>query len=155
MTLVSQILHFSGKSESLTWLIKCLTDCGNLEHFWHVEWFFAKCYSPSEHLAMDEVIMKFRKRVIFTQLYFWSINVLALKFASFVISQAIHMVWECAKEKTVMHTTMRNLIRSVEGVKTFYLFFLYTWWSVRKMNCCGIIQPNHKGVPCDFGHNLK
>jgi len=34
------------------------------------------------------------------------------------------MVRECAKEKTVIHTTMMNLIRRVEGVRTFYFVVL-------------------------------
>jgi hypothetical protein len=68
---------------------------------------------------MDEVIKTFGKRVIFTQIYLGRINILALKCACFVIPQAIRMVRECAKQKTVMHTTMRNLTTREEGVKTF------------------------------------
>jgi len=52
---------------------------------------------------MDEVIMKFRKRVIFMELHLGSMNFLALKSASWVIPQAIHMVRKCSKEKTVIH----------------------------------------------------
>jgi len=48
---------------------------------------------------MDEVIMKFRKKVIFMELYLGSMNFLA----SLVIPQAIHMVRKCSKEKTVIH----------------------------------------------------
>jgi hypothetical protein len=71
-------------------------------------------------MAMDEVIMKFRKRVIFMGLYLGSMNFLALKFTGLVIPQAIHMVRESTKEKTVIDTTMTILIRRVEGAKTFY-----------------------------------
>jgi len=42
-------------------------------------------------MAVDEVIMKFRKRVIFMDLYLGSMNFLALKYASLVIPQAI--IW--------------------------------------------------------------
>jgi hypothetical protein len=42
-------------------------------------------------MAMDEVIIKFRKRVIFMELYLGSMNFLALKYASLMIPQAI--VW--------------------------------------------------------------
>jgi hypothetical protein len=75
-------------------------------------------------MAMDEVILKFRKRVIFMELNLGSMNFLAIKFASLVIPQAIHVVTECAKEKTVIRATMMNLIRRVEGVKTFYFVIL-------------------------------
>jgi hypothetical protein len=70
-------------------------------------------------MAMDEVIMKYRKGVIFMELYLGSMNFLTIKFASLVIPQAILMVSGCAKEKTVIHTTMMNLIRRAEGIKTF------------------------------------
>jgi len=75
-------------------------------------------------MAMDEVIMKFRKRVIFMELYLGSMNFLALIFASLVIPEAMHMVRVCAKEKTVIHTTMMNLIRRMGGIKTFYFVVL-------------------------------
>jgi len=58
------------------------------------------------------------------ELYLGSMNFLALKFARLVIPQAIHMVRECAKEKTVICTTVVNLIRRVEGIKTFYFVVL-------------------------------
>jgi len=53
----------------------------------------AKFYNPSEHLAVDEVIVKFKGRVIFKQ-YIpkkRKENVSASKFTNSMMNQGIHM----------------------------------------------------------------
>jgi hypothetical protein len=52
---------------------------------------YAKFYNPSEHLAVDEVIVKFKGRVIFRQYIPKKGNVSASKFTNCVMTQVIHM----------------------------------------------------------------
>ena len=62
---------------------------------------YAKFYNPFEHLAVDEVIVKFKGRVIFRQ------NIppspkksSASKFTNSVMNQGIHMPWKCTWVET-------------------------------------------------------
>jgi hypothetical protein len=52
---------------------------------------YPKFYNPSQHLAVDEVNVKFQGRVIFRQYIPRKGNVLASKFTNFVTNQGIHM----------------------------------------------------------------
>jgi len=52
---------------------------------------YAKFYKPSEHLAVDEVIAKFKVRVIFRQYIPKKRNVSTSKFTNSVMNQGIRM----------------------------------------------------------------
>jgi hypothetical protein len=78
-------LHISDNSKKLgktdkycdkLWVLRTLADMPNDS--------FAKFYNLSEHLALDKVIVKFRRQVIFKE-YLRSINVQASKFTSLVV----------------------------------------------------------------------
>jgi hypothetical protein len=53
----------------------------------------SKYFAPSEHLAVDEVTVIFKGRVIFKQ-YIPKKNVLESKFMNYVTRLAAHMTWE-------------------------------------------------------------
>ena len=52
---------------------------------------YAKFYNPSEHLAVDNVIAKFKGRVTFRQYIPKKRKLLASKFTNPVMNQGIHM----------------------------------------------------------------
>ena len=52
---------------------------------------FSKFYNPSEHLVVDEVIVKFKGRVLFKQYIPKNGNVSASKCSNYVTLQDIHM----------------------------------------------------------------
>ena len=52
---------------------------------------YAAVYNPSEHLAVDEVIVKFKGRVIFRQYRQTKEKVSASKFTDSVMNQDMHM----------------------------------------------------------------
>ena len=68
---------------------------------------YAKFYNPSEHLAVKEVTVKFKGRVIFRQYISKKKKVLASKFTNFVMNQGIHMTLErnCVETHTPPMTT--------------------------------------------------
>ena len=61
---------------------------------------YAKFYNPSEHLALDEVIVKFKGRVFSGSISPRRGNVLASKFTNCVTNVGIHMTCECTWVKT-------------------------------------------------------
>ena len=52
---------------------------------------FSKFYNPSEHLAVDEVIVKFKGRIVFKQYIPKNANISASKCSNCVTLQDIHM----------------------------------------------------------------
>jgi len=48
-------------------LTEQMTDCGKYETFEIVRTNFSKFYNPSKHLAVDEIIVKFKGRLVFKQ----------------------------------------------------------------------------------------
>jgi len=52
---------------------------------------YAKFYSPSEHLAVDKVIVKFKGRVVFRQYIPKKRKRFSIKFTNYVMNQGIHM----------------------------------------------------------------
>ena len=111
----------------------------NRDHIWHNE---CKFYSPLEHLAADEVNVKFKGTVIFRQCISKKRNILASKFTNCVMNQGIHMIRKCTWVKThalplrtwLQHTTVRHWTCKVEGLghkifmDNFFLISKTFWW---------------------------
>ena len=57
---------------------------------------FSKFYNPSDNLAIDEVIVSFRGRVIFKQYIPKNASVSASEFSNFVTRLDTHMTWKYA-----------------------------------------------------------
>jgi hypothetical protein len=96
---ILQFLHFADNSrrpdqdDEYDWLWKIRTVFDTLNQA------YAKFYNPSEHLTVDEVIIKFKGRVIFRQ-YIPKKNISGSKFTNCVTTQVIHMTWEFTWVKT-------------------------------------------------------
>jgi len=56
---------------------------------------YSNFYSPSEHLAIDEVIVLYRGTMHSSSLSQKSTNISELKFTNSVILMATHMTWKC------------------------------------------------------------
>ena len=84
-------LHFADNSQrpdedeeyDRLWKLKTVSDKLNET--------YTKFYNPSEHLAVDKVIVKFKGRVIFRQYLPKKENISASKFTNSVMNQGIHM----------------------------------------------------------------
>jgi len=167
---LSHILHFlhfannsqrpdQGKEYDQLWTLRTFFDALNKAN--------AKFYKPSEHLAADDIILKFNGRVIIRQYI-----PMKRKRSSFKIyklcdesgymcdmrvylSKDAHSVTD---DMTATHATLRHLISRVEGLG--YKIFMYNFFSSPrlfddldgcKINSCETVQPNRKDLPCDFG----
>ena len=141
-------LHFAensqrpdnGKEYDWLWNVRTVFDTLNKA--------YAKFYNPSKHLAVDEVIVKFKGRVIFRKYcpkkkeQFWQQNLQTLWRIS------IHMTWKCTWVKThippltkwLQSTQMLDIwLAEVKAEDTKYLWtisfhpwdFLMTWTDVK------------------------
>jgi hypothetical protein len=124
---------------------------------------YAKYYSPTEHLAVDEIIVLFKGRVVFKQYTpkkhkRFGIKVYELcdsKGYAYDMRVYLEKDMTCATDKmTVTHATVAGLTRRVENVgHKHYMdnFFsspdLFDDLHSRKVNCCGTVRLNRKGMP--------
>jgi hypothetical protein len=131
---------------------------------------FGKYYNPSEHLAVDEVIVKLKGRAIFKQFIpskrkRFGIKIYKLSDATgYTYDMRVYLgkdAHTATKEMTATHATVRHLTRRVEGVRHKMFmdnFFsspaLFDDLSTIKINCCGIVRPNCKYMPPDFGSKI-
>jgi len=100
-----------------------MTDCGNYEAFEVIRTNFAKFHNPSEHLAIDEVIVKFKGRVVFKQYIPKERKSFGIKMfklcdsTGYTYDMNVYFGKERQRTKlhlTATHTTMTNLTRGVE-----------------------------------------
>jgi hypothetical protein len=127
---------------------------------------FSKFYNPSEYLAVDEVIVKFRGRAIFKQYIpkkhkHFGIKVYKLcDSTGYTYDMDVYLGrdrQQVAEHLTATHTTVRNLTRRVEGVgHKLYMdnFFsspdLFDDLAQKKIYCCGTLRLHRKGMPKDL-----
>ena len=128
---------------------------------------YAKFYNPSEHLAVDEVIVKFKGRVIFRQYIPKKRKHLGIKIckhcneSGYTYDMSVYLVRDShstTDDKTATHTTVRHLSSRVAGLghKIFMdIFFsspsLYDDMDRYKINSCRTVLPNRRDMPSDFG----
>ena len=120
----------------------------------------AKFCNPSEHLAVDEVIVKFKGKVISRHYIPKKRKLLASKFTNSVTNQGIRVTWVCTWVEThtpplttwLQHASVRHLTRRVEslGHKIFMDNFFSSPRLVGdldrcKINSCRTVWPH------DFG----
>ena len=124
---------------------------------------FAKFYNPSEHLAVDEVIVKFKGRVIFKQYISTKRKRFSIKMyklcdsSGYIYDMDVYLGKDrqrVAQHLTATHATVTNLTRKVEGVgHKLYMdnFFsspdLYDDLIQKKIYCCGTVRLNRQGMP--------
>ena len=135
-------LHFAdnsqkpGKGEEYDWLRKLRTVFDKLNEA------YAKFYNPSEHLAVGEVIVKFKNRVLFRQYIskkknvFWHQNLQTLWWIRVYIwheSVLGRVSHSATNDMTATHAAVRHLTSRVEGLgQNIYGQFLFIpkslWW---------------------------
>ena len=127
---------------------------------------YAKFYNPSEHLAVDEVIVKFKGRVIFTQYIPKKRKHFGIKIYKFcdesgyTYDTRVYLGRDshsATHDMTATHATVRHLTSRVEGLR--HKIFMDNFFSSprlfddvdrRKVNSCGTMRPNRRDMPSAF-----
>ena len=167
---ILHFLHFADNSQR--------PDQGEYDPLWKLRNVFdklneayAKFYNPSEHLAVDEVIVKFKERIICRQYIpkkrkCFSIKIYKLCDESgYTYDMRVYLGRDshtATDDMTAAHTTVRHLTSRVQGLghKIFMDNFfssprLFDDLERHKINSCGTMRPNRRDMPSDFGPKLK
>ncbi|PNF23240.1 hypothetical protein B7P43_G18268 [Cryptotermes secundus] len=127
---------------------------------------YQKYYNPSEHLAIDEIIVKFKGRVVFRQYIPKKHKRFGIKIfkicdaAGYTYDMKVYLGKDrkhASQDVTATHATVRDLCRHIEGVgHKLYMdnFFsspdFFDDLMTKDITCCGTVRPNRKGLPDDF-----
>ena len=127
---------------------------------------YAKFYNPSERLAVEEVIIKFKGRVIFRQYIPKKRKRFGIKIykhcdESGCTYDRVYLGTDshsATDDMTATHATVRHLTSRVQGLghKIFMDNFfssprLFDDLGRRKINSCGTVRPRRRDMPSDFG----
>jgi hypothetical protein len=123
---------------------------------------YPKFYNPSEHLAVDEVIVKFQGRVIFRQYIPKKRKCFGIKIyklcneSEYTCDMRVYLGRDshsATEDMTAIHASVKHLTRKVEGLGYKLLmdnFFsspiLFDDLLRRKVDSCGTVQPNRKDI---------
>jgi hypothetical protein len=163
---ILRFLHFAdnaqrpdqGEKYDRLWKIRTIFDTLNQA--------YAKFYNPSEHLAVDEVIVKFKGRVLFRQYILKKRKRFGVKIyklcddSGYTYNTRVYLGKDSrsATDMTATHAPVRYLTRRVEGLghQLFvdnFVFIPETFDDLerRKINSCGTVWPDRKDMPPDFG----
>jgi hypothetical protein len=127
---------------------------------------YSRFYNPSEHSAIDEVIVLFKGRVVFKQYIPKKHKRLGIKMfklcdaTGYTDDMEVYLGEDrqrATTDMTATHATVKQLTRRVKehGHKLYMDNYfsspdIYTDLTKPKINCCGTVRPNHKGIPDDF-----
>ncbi|PNF14142.1 hypothetical protein B7P43_G17736 [Cryptotermes secundus] len=164
------ILRFLHSADSNT---ETDRNADNYDRLWKIRTIFdtlnhsyEKCYNPSENLAIDEIIFKFKGRVVFRQYIPKKHKRFGIK--TFKICDAAGYTYDMKvylgkdrtradQDVTATHATVRDLCRRNEDVgHKLYMenFFssphLFDKLMTKDITCCGTVRPNRKCLPDDF-----
>jgi hypothetical protein len=118
---------------------------------------YAKYYSPTEHLAVDEITVLFKGRIVFKQYIPRKHKCFGIKIFKLCDSKGYtyDMREYVGKDRT--HATMAGLTKRIRNVGyKLYMdnFFsspdLFDYLHSKKINCCGTVKLNRKGMPQDL-----
>ncbi|PNF17185.1 hypothetical protein B7P43_G06584 [Cryptotermes secundus] len=164
---ILRFLHFTDNNAGID------RQADNYDRLWKIRTIFdtlndgyEKYYNPSEHLAVDEIIVKFKGRVIFRQYIPKKHKRFGIKIfklcdsAGYTYDMKVYLGKDRTRadqEVTATHATVRDLCKRVEGVgHKLYMdnFFsspdLFDELMTKKISCCGTVRPNRKGLPQDI-----
>jgi hypothetical protein len=122
---------------------------------------FSKFYNPSENLAIDEIIVPFKGRVIFKQYIpkkskHFGIKMFKLcDLTGYTYDMKVYVQKD--RQLTAQHVTVTELMRKIEG-RDHKLFMdnffsspeLFDDLVKKQIYCCGTVRPNRKGMPQDL-----
>jgi len=127
---------------------------------------FSKFYNPSDNLAIDEVIVSFKGRVIFKQYIPKKRKRFGIKIfklcdsTGYTCDMKVYLGKDrqrMAQHVTATHATVTELTRKIEGRgHNLYMdsFFsspeLFDDLAKKHIYCCGTVRPNSKGMPQDL-----
>ena len=128
---------------------------------------FGKFYNPSEHLAVDEVIVKYKGRVIFRQYIPKKHKRFGIKIyklcdeTGYTYNMTVYLGRDrqrTARHLTATHATVSELTENIQGrCHKLYMdnYFsspnLFDDLATKQIYCCGTVRPNRKGMPQDLG----
>ena len=128
---------------------------------------YTKFYNPLEYLAVDELIVKFKGRVIFRQYIPKKRKRFGIKIyklcdeSGYTYDMSVYLGRDshpATDDMTATHATVRHLTCRVEslGQRIFTDNFFssprhFDDLDRRKINPCGTVWPNRKDMPHDFG----
>jgi len=128
---------------------------------------YAKFCNPSEHLTVDELIVKFKGRVIFRQYIpkkrkCFNVKIYKLYDESgYTFDMRVYLGRDCHSatyDMSATHATVRHLTCRIEGLehKIFMDNFfssprLFDDFDRCKINSCGTLWPNREDMLRDFG----
>jgi hypothetical protein len=131
---------------------------------------YAKYYSPTEHLEIDEIIVLFKGRVVFKQYTPKKHKRFGIKIYKQCDSKGYtYMLVYLGRDRkratalmTATYATVTGLTTRIEnfGHKLYMDNFfpspdLFDNLHTKAINCCGTVRPNRKGMPRDFGTKLR
>ena len=127
---------------------------------------FSKFYNPTEHLAVDEVVVLFQGRVVFKHCVPKKREGFGMKIYKLCDSNGYTYDLKvdfgngrqsAAQRLTAAHAIVTELTRKVEGrghklyVNSFFSSpALFDDLTKKKINCCGTVKPNRSGMPHDL-----
>ncbi|KAG8229295.1 hypothetical protein J437_LFUL010049 [Ladona fulva] len=164
---ILRFLHFTDNENSPN------RDDANYDRLWKIRSLFniindnfAKFYRPSEHLAVDEIIVLFKGRVVFKQYIPKKHKRFGIKIYKICDSYGytLDMTVYLGKDRlkatkyiTATHATVKYLTRRLtrSGHKLMMDNFfcspdLFDDLKKSKINCCGTVRPNRSGMPKEF-----
>ena len=132
---------------------------------------FCELYSPTEHLAVDEVIVLYKGRVVFRQYIPMKYKRFGIKIyklcdslvynydmSVYLVKQRQHYTVQI----TATHGTVLQVIRRVEGLrhkifmdKYFTSPAMYDYLFQRKINACGTVHHDKRGMRDNGPKSLK
>lgn len=123
---------------------------------------YAKFYKPLKHLAVNQVIVKFKDTIIFRQYILKKRKCFRIKIYELHDDWGhIYDMWVYLG-KDCQHSTVLNLSYTSKGVrhkllirKIFSAPILFNYLHCRKINSGGIVRPNKKTCPLDFQLKLQ
>jgi len=128
---------------------------------------YTKFYNPSEHLAVDEVIVKFKGRVIFRQYAPKKRKCFGIKIyklceeSGYTYDMRVYLGRDshsATDDMTATCANVRHLTSRVEGLG--HKIFMDNFFSSprlcndldrHKINSCGTVRHNRRDTPLDFG----
>jgi hypothetical protein len=164
---ILRFLHFAdnaqrpdqGEEYDQLWKIRTIFDTLNQA--------YGKFYNLSEHVVVDKVMVKFKRRVIFRQYIPKKRKRFGIKIyklgddSGYTSDMRVYLGKDSRSttdDMTATHATVRHLTRRVEGLghKLFMDNFfssprLFDDLERRKINSCWKVWPDEKGMPPDFG----
>ncbi|XP_023719041.1 piggyBac transposable element-derived protein 4-like [Cryptotermes secundus] len=127
---------------------------------------YQKYYNPSQHLSVDEIIVRLKGRLVFRQYIPKKHKCFGIKIykrcdaAGYTHDMKVYLGKDrtrADRDVTATHATVRDLCRRVErvGHKPYMDSFfsspdLFDELMTKKISCCGTLRPNRKGLPQDF-----